>query len=108
MTERVIVPREATEEMWEAGESAVSESFSMKYGKRAAAREIYNAMLAASPNAGAVSGEELKAADRAYAVAFNEQMNQLCGTMSPPDAIASANLEGLRAALSSLGIKVGG
>lgn len=64
------------------------------------------ALYAASPNAGYVSREEFDAADRAYAVAFNEQMNHLHGTMSSADAIACASKEGLRAALSSLGLGV--
>lgn len=107
MTERVILPRTATEEMWEAGESAVSESFSMKYGKRAAAREIYNAMLAASPNAGEVSAEELEKAAKAIWDRANED-----GTDPEWDELTDFNKEQgrdlARAALSSLGIKVGG
>jgi hypothetical protein len=57
---RMILPENMTDEMWEAGEAAVSESFAMKYGNGMAARRIYKALLAASPNAGRVSAEQLE------------------------------------------------
>jgi hypothetical protein len=60
-TPMVIVPaRGLPDDMWEAGEAAISESFSMKYGNGMAARKVYKAMLAAAPASGQVTKEQVE------------------------------------------------
>lgn len=47
--EHVIVPREPTEEMWEAGQSAIMDRCDCEYLNHRAANYAYIAMLAAAP-----------------------------------------------------------
>jgi hypothetical protein len=69
-TPMVIVPaRGLPDDMWEAGEAAISESFSMKYGNGMAARKVYKAMLAASPASGKVTEEQVEKMAEAIYVA---------------------------------------
>jgi hypothetical protein len=103
MTDMVLVPREATGAMAAVGtearwRSAVRDADSV--------REIHAAMIAAAPASGKVTEEQVEKMDLAYSIAFNEQMNHLVGTgMSSAEAIASASLAGLRAALASIGLE---
>jgi hypothetical protein len=107
MTDMVLVPREATPEMRRAALAELSD-ITVDEPKAATwdALRAHRAMLAAAPASGRVTKEQVEKMDLAYSIAFNEQMNHLVGTgMSSAEAIASASLAGLRAALASIGLE---
>lgn len=104
-TPAVIVPRGATEEMITAGVDARWQSAVRNPN---CVREVYAAMLAASPNAGCVTAEQFAEANRMFTEAFNAEMRRLVyeEMMTAVDAGPLAVTAGLRAALASLGLPV--
>ena len=95
MTERVILPREADADMLLAGQKSIEASVigALRGESHIAEGAAYRAMLAASPNAGEVTRAEAWNAVNVY---------------EREKSAGADPLEAFRAALSSLGIKVGG